>query len=149
MYMHRYTELRQRKKRLWKITQNNNIGFLQGGDLDWFGAKNGGLFYCSCLKYLLHLNIVHLRGEKKISSQMRKKIEKQKNKIKIPTTTAEGEGKANGSIWGTQLRRPDSSAQYPQRSESVSSEQQTEAPHTGYDPALFTLDFTLTGFTLH
>lgn len=30
----------------------------------------------------------------------KRKIEKEKNKTKIPTTAAEEEGEANGSVWG-------------------------------------------------
>ena len=64
---------------------NSASGFLKGRDLDWFGAKNGSLFYHNCLKYLLVLNNSSSGG--KISFNMRKikeKLKKHKTKSSPP-----------------------------------------------------------------
>lgn len=100
MKLHRYTELRQGKKRLClEDNTNSTSAFPKEGDLDWSGAKKGSLFYCNCLKYLLVLN--NSSSGEKISFNMRKiKKKLKKHKTKIITTAEEGEGEADGSTWG-------------------------------------------------
>lgn len=74
--------------------------FLYGGDLDWFRAKKGGLFYHNCLKYLLALNNSLLDGGGWQSPlKWGKKNWKRKEQNQNPTTAAEREGEASGSVW--------------------------------------------------